>query len=609
MSRLSNALLQSELITPQQLAIAEANKKSSGKSLKELIIELGFVKEGDLLKVLAEFFNLEFLSLNDEVIDLSTITLVPPAIARQYGVFPVRKDHGVLVLAMSDLPDIITLDNISFATNQRIKPVLSLKNQIKYCIEQYYDPLRIASIMFGHQGEGHPRAEKVREDAGRDLVGANIFNIEDLRCKSSPAVILANAILSAAIKSRATDIHIEPHEQYVDVRYRIDGALRSVLRVPNKFRASLVARIKILTDLDITETRKPHDGRTRIILDKKVINLRISTIPTVYGEKVALRLLDIEQVKLELTSLSFKENDLNTLVEVISRPQGMILVTGPTGSGKTTTLYAALNFIKKGGSKNIVTIEDPIEYVIEGINQMQVNPVKNITFANGLRSILRQDPNVILVGEIRDVEAAEIAFRSALTGHLVLSTLHTNSAAAAITRLIDIGLQSYLIASPITLIMAQRLVRLTCTSCKTEYVPDEIYLQKFKYCLDRYKINKFYKGKGCKECDYTGYLGRIAFFEMLKINEEIRKLIATNASEDMIYKEALKAGMIPLIESGIEKLAAGLTTLEEIVKVADVVDTRKVIEKQRVLEKDLDAYIEPEDKMFLKDIEDRLLSS
>jgi type IV pilus assembly protein PilB len=609
MSRLSEALLQSELVTPQQLAIAEANRKTSAKSLQELVIELGFVKEETLLKVLADVFNLELLSLDDEAVDPSVTHLVPPAIARQYCVFPVRKENDRLLLAMNHIPDIITLDNISFATNQRIKPVLSLRNQIMFCIEQCYDPLRIASIMFGHKGDVNIKAEKVREDAGRDLVGANIFNIEQLKCKSSPAVILANAILSAAVKTRATDIHIEPHEQYVDVRYRIDGALRSVLRVPNKFRTSLVARIKILTDLDITETRKPHDGRTRIVLDKKVINLRISTIPTVYGEKVALRLLDIEQVKLELGSLSFKESDLNTLTEAISRPQGMILVTGPTGSGKTTTLYAALNHIKKCGSKNIVTIEDPIEYVIEGINQMQVNPVKNITFANGLRSILRQDPNVILVGEIRDVEAAEIAFRSALTGHLVLSTLHTNSAVAAITRLMDIGLQPYLIASPITLIMAQRLVRLTCTSCKTEYVPDKVFLQKFKYFLDRYKIKKFYKGAGCKECDFTGYLGRIAFFEMLKINEQLRKLIAASASEEQIYSEALKSGMIPLIESGIEKLAAGLTTLEEIVRIADVVDTRKVIEKQRGVEKDLDAFIEPEDKIFLKDIEDRLLSS
>jgi type IV pilus assembly protein PilB len=609
MSRLTEALLRSELITSEQLAIAEANKKTSAKSLQQLLIELGFVKEEDLLRVLGEVFNLELLSLDNETIDSSVTHLLPQETARQYRVFPVRKENDTLLLAVSDLLDIITLDNISFITNLRIKPALSSRSEIMYCIEQYYDPLRMASAEFCRQSDGSMKTEKTKDYAGREIIGANTFNIEELKCKSSPAVILVNVILSAAVKSRATDIHIEPHEQYVDVRYRIDGALRSMLKVPNKFRASLVGRIKILTDLDITETRKPHDGRTRIILDKKVINLRISTIPTVYGEKVALRLLDIEQVKLELTSLSLKESELNAITEAISRPQGMMLVTGPTGSGKTTTLYAALNFIKKCGSKNIVTIEDPIEYVIEGVNQMQVNPVKNITFANGLRSILRQDPNVILVGEIRDVETAEIAFRSALTGHLVLSTLHTNSAVAAITRLMDIGLQSYLIASPITLIIAQRLVRLTCTSCKTEYVPDGVFLHNFKYFLDKFKINKFYKGKGCKECDFTGYLGRIAFFEMLKINEQIRKMIASGASEDVLYNEALRSGMIPLIESGIEKLAAGLTTLEEIVRIADVVDTRKVVEQQRGLEKDLDAFIEPEDKIFLKDLEDRLLSN
>jgi type IV pilus assembly protein PilB len=609
MSRLTEALLQSELVTPQQLAIAEAKKKTSAKSLQESLIELGFVQEEVLLKVLAEVYNLELLSLNKDAIDSSVTHLLPIGTARQYCVFPVRKENGTLLLAMNGLPDIITLDNLSFATNQRIKPVLSLRSQIIRCIEQYYDPLRMASVEFCRHADGSMKVEKIKDNTGREITSANTFDIEALKCKSSPAVILANAILSAAVKARATDIHIEPHEQYVDVRYRIDGTLKSMLQVPNKFRTSLVARIKILTDLDITETRKPHDGRTRIILDKNVINLRISTIPTVYGEKVALRLLDIAQVKLELSSLSFKESELNTITEAIARPQGMILVTGPTGSGKTTTLYAALNFIKKGGSKNIVTIEDPIEYVIEGINQMQVNPVKSITFANGLRSILRQDPNVILVGEIRDVETAEIAFRSALTGHLVLSTLHTNSAVAAITRLMDIGLQPYLIASPITMIIAQRLVRLTCTSCKTEYRPDNVFLQKFKYFLDKYKINKFYKGAGCRECDFTGYLGRIAFFEMLKINEQIRKMIGEGASESQLYNEALRNGMVPLIESGIEKLAAGLTTLEEIVRIADVVDTRKVVERQRETEKDLDACIEPEDKIFLKGIEDRLLGS
>lgn len=609
MSRLTEALLQSELISPQQLAIAEANKKTSVKSLPELLVELGFVREEDLLRVLADAFNLELLPLNDETIDSSVTYSVPPETARQYCVFPVRKENDTLLLAMCDILDIITLDNLSFITSQRIKPVLSLRSQIMHCIEQYYDPLSMANAAFCCRSETGVKTEKVKDYTGREIGGTNTLSVDELRCKSSPAVILANAILSAAIKSRATDIHIEPYEQHVDVRYRIDGALRSVLQVPNKFRASLIARFKILTDLDITESRKPHDGRTRIILDKKAVNLRISTIPTVYGEKVALRLLDVAQVTLELGSLSFKEGELKTVIEAISRPQGMILVTGPTGSGKTTTLYAALNYVKRGGSKNIVTIEDPIEYVVEGINQMQVNPIKNITFANGLRSILRQDPNVILVGEIRDVEAAEIAFRSALTGHLVLSTLHTNSAVAAITRLMDIGLQPYLIASPITLIMAQRLVRLTCNSCKKEYTPDKFLLQKFGYFLDKFKITKFYKGAGCKECDFTGYLGRIAFFEMLKINEQIRKMVANGASEDSIYSEALKSGMIPLIESGIEKLALGLTTIEEIARIADVVDTRKIVERQQRAEKDLDAFIEPEDKVFLKNIEDRLLSN
>jgi len=375
--------------------------------------------------------------------------------------------------------------------------------------------------------------------------------------------------------ARASDIHLEPFEKFVEVRYRVDGNLRSIMKIPADLYPSLVVRIKILTNLDISETRKAQDGRCSILINERKVDLRISVIPTFFGEKIAIRLLDKKEAQVELENLGFYDDDLNIIKQAIHKPQGMILITGPTGSGKTSTLYAALGNIKSE-SKNIVTIEDPVEYLMPGINQIQVNPFKDVTFATGLRSILRQDPNVILVGEIRDLETAEIAFRASLTGHLVLSSVHTNHALATIVRLMDIGLEPYLISSSLILIVAQRLVRTICPYCKHE-VTDPKQLQslheKFGLFIQKNKIEKFFYGKGCDRCCYTGFLGRTVISEIVKIDNQMKELISNKAHQGEMLKVARTLGMRTLAESGIRKVLEGLTTIEEVESVCDVRDS------------------------------------
>ncbi|MFC1809747.1 GspE/PulE family protein, partial [Candidatus Omnitrophota bacterium] len=467
------------------------------------------------------------------------------------------------------------IDDIRFITSFNVKPVLALKREIEKCVHKCYRQLQETISKCENEllkkDEEKTRIEKLEDSDDLEFSSKNTIDIGELSEKNSGVVKLSNSILSDAVKARATDIHIEPHETFIDIRYRVDGALRSVIKISASFRASIIARLKILTELDITETRQPQDGRTRIMVNGVKIDLRVSIIPTFYGEKAVVRLLYTQGSTMDIEKVGLKTSEMSSFIESASKPQGIVLVTGPTGSGKTTTLYAALKFLMQGSMKNIVTIEDPIEYLIEGINQMQVNLAKDLTFANGLRAILRQDPNVILVGEIRDKETAEIAFRASLTGHLVFSTLHTNSAVATITRLLDIGMQPYLLASSISLIIAQRLIRLICPHCKEKYTPKNYLTYKFGHYLNSYNIKEFYKGKGCEECNFTGYLGRAAIFEIFNINERIRSLINRKAAIDTIYHEAIENGMQSLIESAIEKVALHMTTLEEAERVGDII--------------------------------------
>lgn len=565
MSELIKMLLDEKLISRSQLNDAKTKQLGAKKPLQDILIEMGFIKEEELLGLTARRFGLPLIKLEDIEADPAVVKLVPYDTAKSYGVFPLRKENNTLLLAMSDPFDVIALDDIKLLTKLEIKPVLATKSQISGYIENHYylddityDILKNAAMT------ADVEILKDEEEPVKQLI-----DIEALKNESAPVVKLVNLIMIDAVKNRATDIHIEPQDKSVEVRYRIDGELKTIMRIHKSLHLKVIARIKILSNLDIAETRKSQDGRFSILFDHRKIDLRVSMIPVYHGEKAALRILDPQTERNNLLKLGLEQNELDMLVDSIRRPNGMVLVTGPTGCGKTTTLYAALNFIKSE-AKNIVTIEDPIEYLVPGINQTQVNLAKEVTFANALRTILRQDPNVILVGEIRDRETADIAFRASLTGHLVFSTLHTNSAAATITRLLDIGLEPYLIASSVVVIIAQRLIRLICPQCREEYAPAAAIISQFQPYLDRHNIKKFYHGKGCHYCNFTGYFGRTAIFEIMRMGEGIRSLISGNAPQDAILREARDAGLKTLVESGIEKVCAGITTLEEVATVVYV---------------------------------------
>jgi type IV pilus assembly protein PilB len=595
-----NVLLKENLITEKQLNDAKDKQIGAKKPIQELLVEMGFIQEEDLIKISSRVFNMPVLGLGREEIDPSATKLISYDVAKRYGIFPVRREGDTLLLAMSNPQDIIALDDIKIMTNLKIKPILSKKSDIANCIEKYYH-LDDALYDILKNIVDDTKIELVREVKA----GQEVFEDELLDDNRSPVVRLANLILGDAIKARASDIHIEPQENFVEVRYRIDGDLKNIMKIPKDLLSRLVARIKILADMDIAETRKAQDGRARILVNERKIDLRVSIMPTFYGEKVVLRILDTKEARIELDKIGFDEGELDIFVEAINRPQGMVLVTGPTGCGKTSTLYAALNFIKSE-TKNIITIEDPIEYLINGISQIQINPAKDVTFAKGLKSILRQDPNIILVGEIRDKETAEIAFRASLTGHLVFSTLHTNNSVSTITRLLDIGLEPYLISSSIILIVAQRLIKLICPHCREEDTPDKRLIDKLGIYIDELGIKKFYKGKGCEKCNFSGFFGRTAIFEILKFNEKIRNLISNRAPEDSIFKEAKKSGLKTLAESGVEKVAKGITTLKEVAEVAGVDEEANIIERTTEVREKPKILVADDEEDILKVLEKRL---
>jgi type IV pilus assembly protein PilB len=600
MSILIETLLKEGLISKEQLHDAKAKHLGAKKPLQELLVEMGFIKEEDLIKVSAKVFNMPLLDLDKETIDSAAIGLISYEQAKRYGVFPLRKEQDSIVLAMSDPQDMITLDDIGLITKLKIKPVLCTESEINKRIEKYYQIDDSLYDILKNVAE-EAKIEVIKEEGE----GETRLDTQSVKEGGAPIVRLFNLILSDAVKARASDIHIEPQEKAGNVRYRIDGDLRNIMEVPLKLSPVLTARIKVLAELDISETRKPQDGRIKIFFNNRKIDLRISIIPTFYGEKISIRILDPQAAKIDLERVGFEENELNVYKETITSPQGIILITGPTGSGKTSTLYAALNFIKDE-KKNIMTIEDPVEYLIEGVNHMQVNPVKDVTFANGLRSILRQDPNVILVGEIRDRETADIALQASLTGHLVFSSLHTNNAVASIARLLDLGLEPYTIASSVILIVAQRLVKVICPDCKGEHMPDKQLLENFKKYIDGLKIGKFYRGKGCEKCGFSGFLGRTAIFEILRVNENIRSLITGKATEDEIFNAARNSGLKPLVSAGMEKVAQGITTLEEISQVVGIREEEKIIQKSSQTGKNLKVLIADDDEDILRVLEKRL---
>jgi type IV pilus assembly protein PilB len=551
---LGEILVDEGLISEEQLAMALGEQQRRGRSLGRVLIDLGLVKEPDLVAALAMKIGLEFVDLSDYPVDPSAAALVPEQVARRYRALPIGYDNGRLVVAMSDPANVFALDDIRTITRMDIKPVVATSSDIEAAIRKY------------------GQFDKSVEDIASEASAASDDDLEDLAniraaVEEAPIVKLVNLLVSQAVADRASDIHIEPSERDIRIRYRIDGVLHEVMRSPKNIQSGLISRLKIMADINIAERRIPQDGRVGLVVGGKAVDLRVATLPTVHGEKIVIRILDKSNALLKLEDLGFLERSYRSFEEAFRRPYGTVLVTGPTGSGKSTTLYATLNIINDIG-RNIITVEDPVEYRIAGVNQVQVHNKAGLTFASALRSILRTDPDVILIGEIRDRETAMIAMEAALTGHLVLSTLHTNDAPSALGRLVEMGVEPYLVASALDCVVAQRLGRKLCEKCKEEYAPTDAELEEAGYPEeDRKAVKKLYRRVGCQHCGKTGYRGRIGLYEVMPMSEEIERLAVERAASDVVRKVAIEQGMMTLREDGLEKAQKGMTSLEEIFRV------------------------------------------
>ena len=535
--KLGERLIAKGLITKRQLDSALAEQRKTNELLGKLLQRLGYVSEDKILAELAEQANIEKVDISSYTISPKAIRLLPEGLARSCGAIPLCIKDGRLVVAMSNPFDIMAIQEMEQALGMYIDVKMADKKEILEAIRRFY---------------GKAVAEEEMEEKKE-------------RVDVAPAVKLVDAVIKDAVEREATDIHIEPKENQVKVRFRIDGLLHEMRSFPKALQAAIATRIKIMANLNIAETRLPQDGRILFNIGNKKVDLRVSTFHTVFGEKIVLRVLDKEKMVLGLEELGLSSSNLEIFRDAIMRPYGIILVCGPTGSGKTTTLYSAL-FQINSKEKNIVTLEDPVEYEFPEITQSQIHLRAGLTFATGLRAILRQDPDVILVGEMRDVETVEVAIRAAITGHLVLSTLHTNDAVGAVARLLDMGVEPFLLASSLNCVVAQRLVRKICPYCKEKTEIDEHFLRILK--ANKKEIKDFYKGKGCKNCYFTGYKGRIGIFEVLPITPSLTSLIMNRADSQTLKESALKEGMKTLMQDGLEKAEAGITTLEEVVRVA-----------------------------------------
>ncbi|HDK35876.1 MAG TPA: type II secretion system protein GspE [Bacteroidetes bacterium] len=553
---LGDFLLEQRLISKEQLKKGLKYQKDTGKLLGRCLIELGFINEKDLIKALSEQMGVPYVSLKNYKIDQNILKLIPKDFARAKTIFPLFEIDGKLTVGMVNPLDVLTIDTLSRMTKKQIQPVVCHEKDIEDAIEQYYsgsDSLKKA----------------VRDFESSELEEGNFVNELQLRkqAEEGPVVKLVNLILQQAVIDGASDIHIEPRQKSISVRYRIDGIMREIFSPPKKMQLAIASRIKILSSLNIAERRLPQDGRLRALIENRQIDFRISTLPTMYGENIVIRVLDQQKMRLTLRDIGMDLEVEEGFRESVHRPHGIVLVTGPTGSGKSTTLSAALKELDSP-EENIMTLEDPVEYYLDTIRQSQVNPKIGLTFANGLRSILRQDPDIIMVGEIRDKETAEIAIQSALTGHLVLSTLHTNDAAGAITRLLDMGIPPYLVASSLICVLAQRLVRNICPNCREPYQPEKGLYESVALSIKKDPKNlKFYRGKGCQKCKSIGYSGRIGIYELLKFDNYIREMVLHHVTTNEIETYAMQKGMLSLFHDGIDKALQGLTTLEEVFRV------------------------------------------
>ncbi|MGH9369486.1 MAG: type IV-A pilus assembly ATPase PilB [Thermoanaerobaculia bacterium] len=603
--KLGDLLLKAKLITQDQLEAALKLQREEGGKLGEALVRVGAVSESDITETLSQQFGVPSIDLSSFAIDPGVIKIVPGEVARKYGVLPVNKTGATLTIAMGDPTNVFAMDDIKFMTGYNVEPVVASEVALRKAIDKHYGTPR--SVVLKERaklgGTFVPEANLEEVMASSSLtiddmagVGLGELNMDEITgidtgadvdvlkqdegqeidlsdltksTESAPIIKVSNLILIEALKAGASDIHIEPYEKEFRVRFRIDGVLHNIMALPMRTRDPLISRLKIMAKLDISEKRLPQDGRIKIRLRveerSRDLDLRVSTVPAQFGEKVVMRLLDKTKLQLDMTQLGFEQEALRRFKDAIDRPYGIVLVTGPTGSGKTNTLYSAIAALNDP-SVNIMTAEDPIEFNLAGINQVQMKEQIGLTFASALRSFLRQDPDIILVGEIRDFETAEIAVKAALTGHLVLSTLHTNDAPSTINRLMNMGIEPFLVATSINAICAQRLVRCICTNCVEEVETPPQMLIQVGFAPDEVKTLKIKRGRGCEKCNNGGYRGRIGLYEALQFSDEIRDMILSGASSIELKRKAVEEGMVSLRMAGLQKIRQGITTLEEVLR-------------------------------------------
>lgn len=557
--RLGDILVIAGLINDEQLEWALEEQKQSSKRLGEILIDAGWLNEDDVAEARALQLDIAHIQLGDYPIDSQVIKLVPEPIARTYRLVPVSVSASKVAVAMTNPLDVEAIDAVQRVVRKRIEPLLASESRMLATLDKVYGSLGGADILASvEEAVSDSDAPVTLEETDIDM---DVFEAKR-QSGQAPIIRIVNLMFQEAVKRRASDIHLEPRHNNMEVRYRIDGTLHHIRNIPKSLQAAVISRIKVMSDLDIAERRIPQDGRVGLRVLNRIIDLRVSTLPVQHGERVVLRVLDKSAQQYSLDQLGLAPGDREAFEKLIRKPHGIILVTGPTGSGKTTTLYTSLMALKSP-DVNIMTCEDPIEYELEGVNQSAVNNKAGLTFASQLRAILRQDPDIVLVGEVRDTETADIAFRAAMTGHLVLSTLHCNDAAGAVTRLTDMGVEPFLIASSVIGVVAQRLVRIICPRCKTSYFPDAAELAPFGLA-DQAGSIELYRGQGGNNCENTGYQGRLAVFEVMTVTEDIRRIILSRPSSDQIKQLAVAAGMRTLRENAVTKLLAGATTTDEV---------------------------------------------
>jgi type IV pilus assembly protein PilB len=552
-------LVDQKIVSPEALRRAQEMSRGGTGSLCGNLVKVGALSEDQLAALLSDHYGVTAVDLDHIEIDSGAVKLIPGDVARKFLVLPVRRQGRRLFVVMCNPADISAIDDIQFITDLEVEACVAAESALRKVIDRYYEPADTIADITRDIFDGTDDLEIVdRAEDELDLAAA-------AQADQAPVVKFVNSLLADAVRRGASDIHVEPHEKQIRVRYRIDGMLYDMMSPPLRLKAAITSRLKIMAELDIAERRIPQDGRIKIRIAGRTIDLRVSTLPTIFGEKVVMRILDKSNLTLDLTKAGFEEGALRNFLRAVEAPYGMVLVTGPTGSGKTTTLYSALSRINTP-SVNIMTVEDPVEYNIDGINQVHVNDDIHLTFAAALRAFLRQDPNIIMVGEIRDQETASIAVKAALTGHLVLSTLHTNDAASALTRLVDMEIEPFLVATSVNLIMAQRLLRKVCSRCREAANLHPEALQELGMTAEEAAAATVVRGKGCPDCSNTGYRGRTGVFEVLPLTTSVRELILSHESASAIKRRAIEEGMLSLRMDGLRKLKLGITSAEEVLK-------------------------------------------